>query len=82
MTRDPFPRVDPRLRFGGMNLVRAVLTALLFCGCPSKSERSAPAPQACTAFGQRCEFAPGKLGACVVRENCTGKDCLVCQSQH
>jgi hypothetical protein len=36
----------------------------------------------CTEVGQRCEFSPGKLGACVQRDDCREKNCFVCQSQH
>ena len=46
-----------------------------------KGDPAAPSPSACTAFGQSCEFSPGKLGTCVMKDNCT-KDCFVCQSQH
>jgi len=38
-------------------------------------------PPACTHVGQTCEYGPNKLGACVLRDDCT-TDCLVCQSQH
>ncbi len=42
--------------------------------------------QACASVGQRCQFAPGKLGACVQRDDCDPerdpKRCFVCQSQH
>lgn len=62
-------------------LMGAVTTALL-CGCPAKSERPKAEPAPCTSFGQRCEFSPGKLGSCVVRDGCTGAGCFVCQSQH
>ena len=57
--------------------------ALILAGCPSRSSGPTPAsqPQKCTRVGQSCEFAPNKLGSCVMRDNCSG-DCLVCQSQH
>ena len=45
-------------------------------------EGSKPHPQPCVKFGEPCEYSPGKLGACIERENCTGPDCLFCQSQH
>jgi hypothetical protein len=47
-------------------------------GCPSKAQKIEP----CRRFGQTCEFAPGKLGACVERTDCSQGNCLVCQSQH
>jgi len=58
--------------------------SLLVLGCP---ERNAGEPAAqlppCTAFGQRCEFSPGKFGSCVQRDDCPqGQSCFVCQSQH
>jgi|GEM_PF-1334188 len=58
-------------------------------GCPSRSNGSSPSPSssgsgpsACTTFGESCQYAPGKLGSCVARPDCTGDGCLVCQSQH
>jgi hypothetical protein len=51
--------------------------------CPEQP--SAPADDVkapCKELGQRCEFAPGKLGSCVVVDNCRGPSCFVCQSQH
>jgi len=56
-------------------------TVIAVSGCPTHKNRDA-APERCTAFGQSCLFAPGKLGTCVIREGCTGPNCLVCQSQH
>jgi hypothetical protein len=41
-----------------------------------------PEPERCKRFGDSCVFEPGKLGTCVQRENCTGANCLFCQSQH
>ena len=59
-------------------LLAASALALLLAGCPSRSDGPAPssAPQKCTKVGQTCEYAPNKLGSCVMRDNCTG-DCLV-----
>lgn len=59
-----------------------VLGALLCCACPTQAERKQAAPARCERFGQTCEFSPGKLGSCVERTDCTGGNCLVCQSQH
>jgi hypothetical protein len=58
-----------------------VLIALSLSGCPPKAEKTAPASK-CTAFGQSCEYSPGKLGSCVRRDDCKEGDCFVCQSQH
>jgi len=55
--------------------------AILLTGCPESGVKK-PAPAGCTEFGQSCEVEPGKLGACVVRDGCTGEGCLVCQAQH
>lgn len=70
-----------------MRATRAVsLFALLLLpllACDRSAKKSAPREKArCTAFGDRCEYAPGKLGACVIRDDCAGEDCFVCQSQH
>jgi hypothetical protein len=59
-----------------------IFVSLVMLGCPAKSGKKEPAPKACTAFGQQCEVSPGKLGTCVIRDNCSDKNCLVCQSQH
>ncbi|HEY8944546.1 MAG TPA: hypothetical protein VIM73_09795 [Polyangiaceae bacterium] len=58
----------------------SALVVLMPLACSSK--HAPPKPKACTAFGQQCEYAPGKLGACVIRDGCTGEGCYVCQSQH
>ena len=55
---------------------------LLCSGCPERSSGPPAAQQPCTQFGQRCEFRPGKLGTCVKRDDCSGNDCYICQSQH
>ncbi len=55
---------------------------LVLSGCPSKATKSTSAPP-CKTFGQTCQYAPGKLGSCVYKTDCSsGPDCLVCQSQH
>jgi hypothetical protein len=57
--------------------------ALSLCGCPVKSEGKPAALEPCKAFGQTCEFSPGKLGSCVQKDDCiAGQNCFVCQSQH
>ena len=64
---------------------RLVCITLLLAACQTRSDSSAPTPAStapkCTHVGQTCEFAPNKLGSCVMRDNCS-EDCLVCQSQH
>jgi hypothetical protein len=55
--------------------------ALALVGCPGGATTK-KAPEPCRELGQQCEFAPGKLGACSYRANCTGTGCLYCQSQH
>jgi hypothetical protein len=55
--------------------------ALALLGCPGKGVVK-KAPEPCRELAQSCEFAPGKLGSCSYRANCTGPNCLYCQSQH
>jgi hypothetical protein len=57
---------------------------LELAGCPGKTSdgSGSTAPTRCESFGQTCQFAPGKLGSCVQRTDCTQGDCLMCQSQH
>ena len=55
--------------------------ALTLIGCPG-GNTTKKAPEPCRTLGQQCEFAPGKLGACSYRANCSGTGCLYCQSQH
>jgi hypothetical protein len=70
-----------------LGLIIALISfiALGLTGCPpgahDKSHASLPP---CTKFGDNCEFSPGKLGSCVMRDGCTaaGSECYVCQSQH
>ncbi|HEY8072854.1 MAG TPA: hypothetical protein VIF62_02060 [Labilithrix sp.] len=65
-----------------------VVLALFVLGCPPKEDKDKSAPAtgataACSRIGQSCEFAPGKLGTCVQRDDCpAGGSCFVCQSQH
>lgn len=65
-----------------MRLILIAWIGWLLVAC----EKGAPAPKAdaavCTTVGQSCEFAPGKLGTCVHRDDCTAEPCMVCQSQH
>ncbi len=56
---------------------------LLLAGCPAERDKKPASGLApCKEFGQQCEYSPGKLGSCVIRDNCTGNDCFECQSQH
>jgi hypothetical protein len=59
----------------------SALLALGLCACP-RGTATKKAPEPCKELGQQCEFEPGKLGACSYRANCTGPNCLYCQSQH
>lgn len=61
-----------------------LLLVPLVAGCPSKSDHPGSALPPCAKFGDSCEFSPGKLGSCVVKDGCTGSgtECFVCQSQH
>lgn len=59
-----------------------VLGVVLAVGC-REAPQGAPAKLGpCRAFGQQCEYSPGKLGSCVQLDNCRSGDCFVCQSQH
>jgi hypothetical protein len=76
-------------------LLLALSLALAACG---KNDLQSAAPGPCTRMGQNCEFLPGKLGTCVVKnpgsdsppassassptEPTIPTSCLVCQSQH
>ena len=51
-------------------------------GEPAPPETHDPARKLCEKFGDPCQFSPGKLGTCVVKQNCSGADCLFCQSSH
>jgi hypothetical protein len=68
--------------FGGVSPGRffaCLVLGVALGGCPGgKAQKIEP----CRRFGQTCEVSPGKLGTCVERTNCTGEDCLLCQSQH
>ncbi|MCU0655818.1 MAG: hypothetical protein MUF64_11215 [Polyangiaceae bacterium] len=63
-----------------------VLWSLLLVAACDQGNRASPPPgrPPCTKMGQNCEFSPGKLGTCVIKEPCpsTEASCLVCQSQH
>lgn len=68
-----------------MRLSLALLLLVTVTGCPDRThERRGSALPPCTKFGDSCEFAPGKLGSCVLRDGCTasGSECFTCQSQH
>lgn len=70
--------------------MRALLMSAAFtlCACPPNSgsgggSKSNEPVTTCTAAGQSCLFAPGKLGLCIEgTAPCAGSVCLVCQSQH
>jgi hypothetical protein len=68
--------------------VAVALSAPLLLACPP-DDKKAPAgattaapTKACTKVGQSCEYAPGKLGTCVQKDDCRTNDCFDCQSQH
>ncbi len=68
--------------------MRALLTTCLLAatllGCPP-DDKKAPASttqKACEKVGQSCEFSPGKLGTCVMKDDCKAANCFDCQSQH
>ena len=60
-----------------------LLVAVALPACPPSGDKDkSTKPRTCTKFGETCDFAPGKLGTCVQRVDCTHGDCFVCQSQH
>jgi hypothetical protein len=69
-----------------ISAISAISAALALCGCPPDSgtgSKSTEPVTTCTAVGQSCVFAPGKLGLCVERTGpCEGSGCILCQSQH
>lgn len=64
-----------------MKSLTLLLVALTLSGCPRGSTTD-KAPEPCKQFGQQCQLEPGKLGSCSYRANCSGENCLYCQSQH
>jgi len=66
-------------------LVLAIVTTGALMGCPpddKKAPASASPNKPCEKVGQSCEYSPGKLGTCIVKDGCEGAACFVCQSQH
>jgi hypothetical protein len=57
---------------------------IFLAACPPDDKKGPPPAktEGCTRIGQTCEFAPGKLGTCVQRDDCTTPPCFTCQSQH
>jgi hypothetical protein len=81
-TAMPTPSPTPcRILTLRRSLVLALL-ALATAGCPEQTSSPSEASAPCREVGQRCEFAPGKLGSCVHNDNCQGPNCYICQSQH
>ncbi len=71
-----------------MRLASSLVLVALLTGCPP-DDKKAPVPSSregeakvCEKVGQSCEFSPGKLGTCIVKDGCQGAGCFVCQSQH
>jgi hypothetical protein len=58
------------------------LVFLLLAACPGATPGPAHDSAPCSAVGQRCQVSPGKLGSCVLIDNCGRDNCYVCQSQH
>ncbi|MEI9948689.1 MAG: hypothetical protein WDO74_06825 [Pseudomonadota bacterium] len=62
-----------------------ILLLVTVTGCPARThDQGHSSLPACSKFGDSCEYLPGKLGSCVVRDGCTGSgsECFTCQSQH
>lgn len=62
-----------------MRYLLGSLLVLAASGCPGGPAQKI---EPCRRFGQTCELAPGKLGTCVERTDCTQENCFICQSQH
>ena len=66
-------------------LIAVGVLGLTLLACPP-DDKKAPAgtanPAVCAKVGQSCEYSPGKLGTCVMKDGCQGESCFVCQSQH
>jgi len=63
----------------------ALSLSVIACSHPdaTNESRRQVAVAACQKEGDRCEFAPGKLGLCTPKtEGCTGSECLTCVSLH
>lgn len=60
----------------------ALIAGLLALGCPEQVSAPADVTAPCKEVGQRCEYSPGKLGSCVLNDDCRGQGCFICQSQH
>lgn len=68
-----------------MRVPALILLVMTVAGCPERNhEQGRSSLPPCRKFGDSCEFAPGKLGSCVMRDGCTsgGGECFTCQSQH
>ena len=62
-------------------LCLVLLFAVTACPGGNNAHQSLPP---CSKFGDNCEFSPGKLGSCIIKDGCTSgaPECFVCQSQH
>ncbi len=58
--------------------------SLVLTACPATQNKAGATLPPCSKFGDNCEFSPGKLGSCVMKDGCTdgAANCFVCQSQH
>jgi hypothetical protein len=60
-----------------------LLMTIVLSACPPSTGQDKPSKtRVCSKFGEPCDYAPGKLGTCVRRDDCTQGNCFVCQSQH
>jgi len=58
------------------------LFLISLAACPGSGNKQGSSLPPCSKFGDNCEFAPGKLGSCAVKDGCTTDNCFTCQSQH
>jgi hypothetical protein len=59
-----------------------IFMLLATSACPGTAPTPAEGSLPCSSVGQRCQVSPGKLGSCVLIDNCGRDNCYVCQSQH
>ncbi len=65
-----------------MRALLAFAFLISLAACPGNADKKSSALPPCSKFGDSCEFSPGKLGSCVMKDGCSEGNCFTCQSQH
>ncbi|GAC1580210.1 MAG: hypothetical protein NVS3B20_11080 [Polyangiales bacterium] len=62
----------------------SVALFIVQAGCPSSGMNKDKPSEVCIKTGEKCTFAPGKLGVCteVEQGGCANPPCFICASQH